>query len=176
MTNTASENTTMIVARSNSRKHGLDMGGHEGASGLFIGSLAGVPIEEYAADGDHDDIDQDNDYDASLYHDQKKKNRPGQRARRAKASAIEARKVGTTWNSSINWREKKKGRNDTEDGDSGRNQISSNGGVKSTATQKIATMGKTWKEEGNAHPSWAAAAAKKSQGIAKFEGTKITFD
>jgi hypothetical protein len=37
-------------------------------------------------------------------------------------------------------------------------------------------MGKTWKEEGNAHPSWAAAAAQKSQGIAKFEGKKITFD
>jgi hypothetical protein len=49
-------------------------------------------------------------------------------------------------------------------------------GVPKAAPQHIASMGKTWKDEGNAHPSWVAAAAQKSQGIAKFEGKKITFD
>jgi hypothetical protein len=48
--------------------------------------------------------------------------------------------------------------------------------VPKAAPQHIASMGKTWKDEGNAHPSWVAAAAQKSQGIAKFEGKKITFD
>jgi hypothetical protein len=43
-------------------------------------------------------------------------------------------------------------------------------------SQDIATMGKSWKDKGKAHPSWATAAAQKSQGIAKFAGTKITFD
>lgn len=174
--NSASENLTMVVAGGfKGRQRGLDLGGHEGASGLFIGSLAGMPAEEYDDGGEGGSDDDGDDYDVNAY--QKKKNRPGQRARRAKASAIEARKSGKTWDSSINWREKKQGRNESERKDGGHDRKPRRDeSTKLAAAQHIATMGKTWKEEGNAHPSWAAKTAQKSQGIAKFEGKKITFD
>ncbi|KAL3796527.1 hypothetical protein ACHAW5_004429 [Stephanodiscus triporus] len=187
----ASGNDTIVVAGGfHGRKRGLDLGGHEGASGLFIGSLAGNSAVAYSDGGDHDtEGNEDDEADG-------KKNRPGQRARRAKAKAIEARKAGKTWDSSMNWREKKKDRNGNthDDGkknkrlkgeDGGQDYNSRRGewkrnevdvGAMPKAAQHIATMGKTWKEEGNAHPSWAAAAAKKSQGMAKFEGKKITFN
>jgi len=188
-------NDTMIVAgSSNSRNRGLDLNGHEGASGLFIGSLSGMmPVEGYADGGETYMDGQDNDEEEWQYgyQEEKKKNRPGQRARRAKAMAIEARNAGKTWDSSINWREKKdrhgskydtqQTRSDMERGDrKGDYQSKGNkgrpvGGTKAKEAQHIATMGKTWKEEGNAHPSWAAA-SKKSQGISKFQGKKITFD
>ena len=185
-------NDTMVVAGGfNSRKRGLDLGGHEGASGLFIGSLSGMVAEGYGDDEQYMDGNSDDYYE---YQQEKKKNRPGQRARRAKAMAIEARNAGKTWDSSINWREKKKGDDGegTDDRDRGRgggkgnynlredkgskrNEI--NVDTKPKEAQHIATMGKTWKEDGNAHPSWAAkAAAQKNQGIAKFAGKKITFD
>mmetsp|Transcript_5417 Transcript_5417/g.11771 ORF Transcript_5417/g.11771 Transcript_5417/m.11771 type:complete len:459 (-) Transcript_5417:2295-3671(-) len=199
----ATGNDTMVVADGyNTRKRGLDLGGHEGASGLFIGSLSGMVMDtdDYGEGGndymDGEDADYDDHYE---YQTEKKKNRPGQRARKAKAMAIEARKAGKTWDSSINWREKKAGSNENNhhDGGSQRNTKYERGGerdhhkkskgnrqpsqgeteVKPKDAQHIATMGKAWKEEGNAHPSWAAkAAAQKSQGIAKFQGTKITFD
>ena len=184
----ASANDTMVVAGGfNRRKRGLDLGGHEGASGLFIGSLSGMPAEGYDDDGDNN-IDENDDYreeDLYGYQEGKKKNRPGQRARRAKAMAIEARKTGKTWDSSINWREKKKDGNEMDEGRHTRKfekeqnksykKKREESGAKPNESQNIATMGKGWKEEGNAHPSWAAA-AQKTQGIAKFQGTKITFD
>lgn len=41
-------NDTLVVAGGfNSRKRGLNLGGHEGASGLFIGSLSGMATEGY---------------------------------------------------------------------------------------------------------------------------------
>ena len=186
-------NDTIIVAASgfNSRRRGgLDMGGHEGASGLFIGSLAGHLVESYGdAGGGDEDMDGDDDDEYRYHQDDtsKKKNRPGQRARKAKATAIEARKAGKTWDSSMNWREKKKG--DSEGLGSKDYKKSRGGGtdqhkrnesdkgssvvvVPKAAPQHIASMGKKWKDEGNVHPSWV----QKSQGIAKFEGKKITFD
>jgi len=102
-----------------------------------------------------------------------KKNRPGQRARKAKAMAIEARKNGTKLDKSLNWREKKV-YNDDYNNDPNYNNTTTNK-PKNLDVGKIATMGKEWKEEGNAHPSWGAAAAKK-KGIVAFQGTKITFD
>eukprot|EP00584_Thalassiosira_punctigera_P002104 CAMPEP_0172530830 /NCGR_PEP_ID=MMETSP1067-20121228/4451_1 /TAXON_ID=265564 ORGANISM="Thalassiosira punctigera, Strain Tpunct2005C2" /NCGR_SAMPLE_ID=MMETSP1067 /ASSEMBLY_ACC=CAM_ASM_000444 /LENGTH=425 /DNA_ID=CAMNT_0013315117 /DNA_START=178 /DNA_END=1452 /DNA_ORIENTATION=+ len=185
-------NETMVVAGGfNSRKRGLDLGGHEGASGLFIGSLSGtMPVEGYDEGsknyGDGGD-GEEADYGYHGYQGEKKKNRMGQRARRAKAMAIEARSAGKTWDSSVNWREKKKERNENghdagersakgegggrregrksrEDGGGCDN---GEGGAKPKEAQHIAAMGKTWKEDGNAHPSWAAAAAQKSQRIAK---------
>mmetsp|Transcript_24875 Transcript_24875/g.44773 ORF Transcript_24875/g.44773 Transcript_24875/m.44773 type:complete len:444 (-) Transcript_24875:24-1355(-) len=190
-------NDTMVVAGGfNSKKRGLDLGGHEGASGLFIGSLSGTMATEGYDEGG-ENMDGNDDGDHYGYQEEKKKNRPGQRARKAKAMAIEARKSGKTWDSSSNWREKKNDPNEnkhdkgqrstkTEGGEGRDNSKSkanigkpsneSGGGVKPKEAQHIAAMGKTWKEEGNAHPSWAAAAAKKSEGIAKFAGTKITFD
>ena len=215
----ANGNDTMVVAGGyNTRKRGLDLGGHEGESGLFIGSLSGS-MAMVGGFGDDDDDDDDDEYgeegDNEYGHqeqEEKKKNRPGQRARRAKAMAIEAKKAGRTWGTSTNWREKKERDPDAGYGDEykqhhadssrghhvkssrnhddqqhnksnnkqgrGRHEGSNEDGAPSTGKPKeaIASMGKAWKEEGNAHPSWAAAAAKKAEGIKEFQGTKITFD
>jgi hypothetical protein len=198
-----SGNDTMVVAGGyNTRKRGLDLGGHEGASGLFIGSLSGMAMGGFGEEGDEDGEYGEDEENYGYHEEEKKKNRPGQRARRAKAMAIEAKKAGRTWDSSINWREKKD-RDDVGDDNNqygrghrgktssthdqhksnnkkgrSRHEGNSEDGAPPTGKPKeaIASMGKTWKEEGNAHPSWAAAAAKKSEGIKEFQGTKITFD
>ena len=112
--------------------------------------------------------------------------------RRSTRSA--AKKAGRTWGASINWREKKTDRRGEGQCDARNKWAKTEGGnrddrrskgkrddrdPKETAAktkEDIAQMGKTWKEEGQAHPSWAAAAAQKSTGIAEFKGTKITFD
>ena len=176
------QNDTVIVAGGQKRGK-IDMGGHEGTSGLFIGSLSGQKIEGYIEDEVEGEYDVYNDDE--LY-EKKKKNRPGQRARKAKAMAVEARKKGETWDSSVNWREKKSATDqpirgqrkcgygdEANKGGQGRHDaITKAAPVKS---QDIATMGKSWKEEGKAHPSWAAKTAQKTQGIVEFKGTKITF-
>ena len=174
-------NETLVFA--GGKRNGRDMGGHEGTSGLFIGSLSGIPVEGYDEGGGEDDYGYDDVIDPP-----KKKNRPGQRQRKAKAMAIEAKKTGRTWDASNNWREKKKGqirRDDSRSNDgrrgneAGRDDRRHSDNAESTKPRKaeeIAEMGKSWKEEGNAHPSWAAAAAQKSQGIQAFKGKKITFD
>ena len=173
------QNETLIVA-SGTKQRKMDLGGHEGTSGLFIGSLSGQKMDGFS-DGDDEEYDSHDDQD--LY-EKKKKNRPGQRARKAKAMAIEAKKAGRTWDSSINWREKKETTEQEYSSDRGRRhnddksrskKNANNNGVAQAKVQDIATMGKSWKEEGKAHPSWAAAAAQKSQGIVEFKGTKITF-
>jgi hypothetical protein len=177
-------NETLVFAAG--KRNGRSMGGHEGTSGLFIGSLSGIPVEGFDDGGDEGVGEDDYGYDDIL--EQKKKNRPGQRQRKAKAIAIEAKKAGKTWDSSDNWREKKKGHVRRDDGTSnevrrgnkpGRKEQRQNDNTDSAKPRKaeqIAQMGKSWKEEGNAHPSWAAAAAQKSQGIQAFKGKKITFD
>lgn len=174
-------NETLIFA--GGKRNGRNMGGHEGTSGLFIGSLSGIPVE-----GDDEYDEEDYGYDDDVMDAPKKKNRPGQRQRKAKAMAIEAKKAGRTWDSSNNWREKKKGnvRRDDSRSNGGRRgneaakddrRHSDNAdSAKPRKAEEIAEMGKSWKEEGNAHPSWAAAAAQKSQGIQAFKGKKITFD
>ncbi|KAL7501847.1 hypothetical protein ACHAWX_000393 [Stephanocyclus meneghinianus] len=180
-------NETLIVAGTNKRRK-IDLGGHEGTSGLFIGSLSGQKVEGYSHDdeeaGEYDPYDQDDIFD------NKKKNRPGQRARKAKAMAIEARKAGRTWDSSVNWRESKSNAEEGSmvarkgslryKGNTSYNKVKATSGeiiqAVTSTSQDIATMGQSWKDEGKAHPSWAAAATRKAQGIAKFQGTKITFD
>ncbi len=176
-------NETLVFA--GGKRNGRNMGGHEGTSGLFIGSLSGIPVEGYDEDGE--DGEDNYGYD-DVMDPPKKKNRPGQRQRKAKAMAIEAKKAGRTWDASNNWREKKKGparRDDSRSYDgrrsneAGRDDRRHNDNAESAKPRKaeeIAEMGKSWKEEGNAHPSWAAAAAQKSQGIQAFQGKKITFD
>merc|ERR1712194_346479 len=166
-------NDTIVVA--GGRKRGLDLDGHEGESGLFIGSLSGMMPADAYGEGDEKHMDGYNDGD----HDDRKKNRPGQRARKAKALAIELRKAGKTWNSSTNWREKKQHNGITDDdggggaqnaGGEGRDKYNSTG---NSARHKGSNGNVAPKED--IHPSWAAA-AQKSKGIAKFQGTKITFD
>ena len=51
--------------------------------------------------------------------------------------------------------------------------------TKNVGVEEIASMGKVWKDEGKAHPSWAAREAQKAKsglGLPEFEGKKITFD
>ena len=148
-------------------------------STLFVTSLSGaIPNEmddddggnnNYGAGGYADDFDQDIP---------KKKNRKGQRARKAKAMAIEARKAGRIWDSSVNWRPKKS--KDDKNNELANTKQSSASGLRNKSEVKIADvvdMGKSWKEEGKAHPSWAAREAQKAKaGIAQFAGKKITFD
>ena len=90
----------------------------------------------------------------------KKKNRPGQRARKAKAMAMEARKQGKTWDRSHNWRAPKPKQDD-------------NGGEEQQQ-QQWSAGGKDWKDEGKQHPSWVARQSQKPS-IAKFAGKKIKF-
>lgn len=179
------DNTNETLVFAGRKRNGRNMGGHEGTSGLFIGSLSGIPVEGYDEGGedDEDDYGYDDVMDAP-----KKKNRPGQRQRKAKAMAIEAKKAGRTWDASNNWREKKKGnvrrddsrsnggRRGNEAGKDNRRHSDNADSAKPRKAEEIAEMGKSWKEEGNAHPSWAAAAAQKSQGIQAFTGKKITFE
>lgn len=175
-------NETLVFA--GGKRNGRNMGGHEGTSGLFIGSLSGIPVE--GDDEGGEDGEDDYGYD-DIIDPPKKKNRPGQRQRKAKAAAIEAKKAGRTWDASNNWREKKKGvrrddsrsndgRRGNEAGRDNRRHSDNAESAKPRKAEEIAEMGKSWKEEGNAHPSWAAAAAQKSQGIQAFQGKKITFD
>ena len=164
------------------RGRDLDLEGHDGGAGMFIESLSGhIAVDEddvlegyegfEAYDGEEDDID---DYIAQP----QKRNRPGQRQRKAKAMAIEARKAGRHWDNSINRRKKKK----RVDEDFGANKHESASGLdksKEINVAEVAKMGKDWKEEGKAHPSWAAREAQKAKsglGIVAFAGKKITFD
>jgi len=137
------------------------------SSGLFIGSLSGgqsMMDEDEVVGHAYDPYDD--------LHEKPKKNRPGQRARRAKAMALEARRQGKEYKS-INWRPKKA----TQDGDEDSRKASGLDDHKPINAADVADMGKNWKDSGKAHPSWAAKEhAKKQTGIATFAGKKITFD
>jgi hypothetical protein len=105
------------------------------------------------------------------------KNRPGQRQRQAKAKAVQARKEGRTLDKSLNWREKKKDNGQELDDVPMKSKATVFKDVKPQRVEAatIAELGKTWQDEGKAHPSWAASASQKT-GIVEFTGTKITFD
>ena len=68
----------------------------------------------------------------------------------------------------MNWRKPKAAKEEADD--SGLKK----GGDKIVLKAAVSSMGKGWKDEGKAHPSWAAKKADK--GIQEFKGTKITFD
>jgi len=104
-----------------------------------------------------------------------KKNRAGQRQRKAKALAIQAKKEGKVWDSSMNWREKKATKSNDEQQAEARNQNDNSQKPVKAKAAEIASMGKEWKDEGKAHPSWAAKQTQKA-GIVAFAGKKITFD
>lgn len=143
-------------------------------STLFVNSLSGAIPDEM------DDDDGANGYADDFELDiPKKKNRKGQRARKAKAMAIEAKKAGRLWDSSINWRPKKSKDDQNNSQETDANQSSASGLHNKTEVKiaDVVDMGKSWKEEGKAHPSWAAREAQKAKaGIAQFAGKKITFD
>lgn len=158
--------------KSKKEKKSSSLAGGDG--GIFV-CLGGASFVE---EDDTDVLDQSHEVDeyAAVV---KKKNRPGQRARKAKAMAIQARKAGRTWDSSLNWREPKP--NQDADGRDSRNtklveakNDKSNHGSGEASTE--ITQGTAWKEEGKDHPSWAAARQAKKAGIVAFAGKKITFD
>ena len=142
------------------------------SSGLFVTLDGAVEAEE--DDADDDDNRNGNWYGPGGNEDLVvvKQNRMGQRARRAKALAKQAKKEGKTWSKSINWRPKK---DLVDEGEQQQPQIPNTTKPSSTSAPRIAEMGKVWKEEGQAHPSWAARASEKT-GIVAFAGKRITFD
>jgi len=160
-------------------KRGRDEQEFQGGSNLFIGSLndSALPIEQEEVE-EYDGIGYSmrNEYEQFPVEKKKKKNRQGQRARKIKAMAIEARKAGRVWDPSINWREKKSKPKENEQNH--KNESASGlDKFKEIKAAEVASMGKSWKEEGKAHPSWAAREAQKAKsGIAAFAGKKITFD
>jgi hypothetical protein len=144
------------------------------SSGLFV-TLGGAAEEE--EEEDENDQNDKNWYGPGGSDDLVvvKQNRMGQRARRAKALAKQAKKEGRTWDKSINWRPKKEQVDESEQGALHVPPATTTTKPSITSAPRIAEMGKVWKEEGQAHPSWAARASEKT-GIVAFAGTKITFD
>lgn len=166
--------------RKNKKRGRVDLAGHDGDTGLFIESLSGaMPQDRQGApnlEGYEGFENYEEDYFPEFQEPAKKKNRMGQRARKAKAMAIEAKKTGRILDSSLNWREKK-ARSKTEEGHWKVDSASGLDKTKEIKASEVATMGKNWKEEGKAHPSWAAREAQKAKsGIVPFSGKKITFD
>lgn len=101
-----------------------------------------------------------------------KKNRSGQRARRAKAMAIEAKNEGRSIEKSINWRQPKQQPQEQEqhfDRKQGRD-------MHYNQSQNGANGEKQKDDEQQLHPSWQAARKSQQQGIVQFQGKKITFD
>lgn len=136
------------------------------ASDMFV-CLGGASMDEEAM-AHYGPAGQEDEYAAIV----KTKNRPGQRARKAKAMAIQAKKEGRDY-VSVNWREKKPRPKD--DGDKFQNKKTGGSKPQPAQAAEIAAMGKSWKEEGKEHPSWAASQSQKA-GIVAFQGKKITFD
>ena len=131
-----------------------------------------------AGAGDYDGYHDDYGYEAP-----KKKNRKGQRARRAKAMAIQAKKEGRKRYQSLNWRSKEeKEKKQQEQNDLGSNYEPAfkreekkrnsrfNDNSKSSSLHSRGEKA----DAAAAHPSWAAKQQQKS-GIVAFQGTKITF-
>lgn len=153
---------------------------------IFIGSLANNG-DELSGYGDADEEEGGNEdegfTDFENYDDLQmtKKNRMGQRQRKARAKAIEAANKGKVLgkDQSLNWRPKKQKRDDSH---KEKSKVESASGLdisKNVQVAEVANMGKNWKDEGKAHPSWAAREAQKTKsglGIVEFKGKKITFD
>lgn len=97
-----------------------------------------------------------------------KKNRSGQRARQAKAMALQAKKEGRQLDSSLNWRTKKKESTTSESHNHVKTQ------QEQPAAASAAAPSATPSDE-ELHPSWVARKSQKS-GISEFQGKRITFD
>jgi hypothetical protein len=152
----------------------------------------------------HDDVDEDNSIDsldndkAATLSNKSKRNRMGQRARKAKAMAIQAKQQG--WRNdyqSLNWRAPKKSNSNTDEetgaddnNNSNKNKRTSDyhrsKGTKgillsSTSSSSSAFAAQTESKFAatsttTEHPSWVAAKQARRTGIVTFQGQKITFD
>mmetsp|Transcript_3776 Transcript_3776/g.4451 ORF Transcript_3776/g.4451 Transcript_3776/m.4451 type:complete len:385 (+) Transcript_3776:83-1237(+) len=153
-----------------------DISEHRQNTGLFINSLAGEEVD-YSNEGEGEDGENYDEY----VDEPKKKNRMGQRARKAVAIARETKYNGRGNDDSRKmwWElEPKNPKKMKQD----HNELASGLDVsKKVEVAQVAEMGKSWKEEGKAHPSWAARQLQKSKsgsgiGSIEFTGKKITFD
>jgi len=136
---------------------------HTGTSGVFVNSLGKKQIEHGPTKVEKGE-------------GKISKNRLGQRARKAKAMAMEAISRGEKWDSSLNWREKKLESNYSntylkismeENAKSKRRKTTSglDPSFGSVSASDVANMGKRWKETGKAHPSWAARELAKQHAL-----------
>lgn len=151
------------------------------------GSSLFVSLGSSAADG----ISQGNDSDPYGYYGPGdvddgiiKKNRQGQRGRRAKAAALEAKKRGRTLRpeESLNWRKPK---SEQTRGINSKSQESLSTMRRTSAAQNTNAGGNdfsvsTTKSPSTTpveelHPSWQARKVQK-EGIVAFQGKRITFD
>ena len=178
------KNGFLVIHRKKKRKHDsnksiIDVDGHYGNSGLFIDSLAGE--QNQYTDENQDNEEMDSQIEDVTEYISVKRNRMGQRARKARALANEAKRNGRSYDHSKikKWWELKP-KNASKNKST--NELASGlDGSKKVEAAEIVKMGSTWKEEGKAHPSWAARQAQKAKsgsGIAniEFQGKKITFD
>ena len=85
----------------------MTLNGDGDAEGEALGSTGPAHRSPYGPGGDEDD-----EWAAVT---SQRKNRKGQRARQAKAKAVEARKRGEKWDSSVNWRAPKKPAEEVDD-------------------------------------------------------------
>jgi len=126
--------------------------------------------ESLVGAGDSADCE-DLHYGPGSFSDEKKKNRKGQRARRAKAMAIEAKLAGRLHRpeESLNWRPKAKSTDEIEEPGDKQN-------LRPTACpRRSREMFEKPDSKEALHPSWAAAKKNKESGIVEFKGSKITF-
>jgi hypothetical protein len=165
--------------KKNSNNRVIDVSGHDGDTGLFIDSLAG-------REPDYGDVEKDIEGEENQQYDMytdlapAKRNRMGQRARKAKAMALEAKKAGKHFDGSIKkwWELKPK---NVKNEKIVINELASGlDASKKVEAAQVVEMGSNWKEEGKAHPSWAARQVQKAKsgsgiGDIEFKGTKITF-
>lgn len=155
-----------------------------------------VRLGDHPSDDDDSD-EQDGDGDVAEMGDEKKKNRPGQRARKAKFDAKQLRKEGPVPDSFQRWMPSKKttrtpNHPDSSNPHNGPNHGPNHGAEKkssapgtnahanvrahrtnSAATQRPKPAGAL--AEKDLHPSWKASKTQQAS-IVAFQGKKTTFD
>jgi hypothetical protein len=151
-----------------------------------------VRLGDHPSDDDDSD-DEDGDGDVAEMGDQKKKNRPGQRARKAKFDAKQLRKEGPVPDSFARWMPNKKTTRTPNPNNADSNPSRpSHAGEKRSATPytnanasaahptRAAPQRPKAKPAGavaekDLHPSWKASKTQQA-GIVAFQGKKTTFD
>jgi hypothetical protein len=147
-----------------------------------------VRLGDHPSDDDESD-DEDGDGDVAEMGDQKKKNRPGQRARKAKFDAKQLRKEGPVPDSFARWMPSKRTSRNSNANNPDNNP--SHAGEKRSATPGANTNASAHPTgaapqrpkpkaagavaEKDLHPSWKASKTQQA-GIVAFQGKKTTFD
>lgn len=133
---------------------------------------------DYEENDDADAHDMDPDADAVVGGAKVKKNRPGQRARKAKVLVKELRQQGKPVPEDLHWRPKVDRRNVNwreNEADGNGNDVGCGGGGGGDGGSTAAPASNTSQETKDLHPSWEAR-KKQESGIVAFQGKKITFD